>query len=52
MEICTRPDFWQDPGRWKPTIYHRMMTLGTSFERMDNQTAGKYWKVKLYIHDS
>ncbi|CAI7653897.1 unnamed protein product [Penicillium bialowiezense] len=48
--ICTQPDFWQDPIRWKSTIYHQMMTLGTSFERLDSQTTGMVERMESVVH--
>lgn len=41
MHICTQRDFWLDERSWRSVIYDQLMTLGTSFERLDYDTGGK-----------
>lgn len=42
MHICVQPDFWADERSWQSVIYGQLTTLGTSFERLNNETGGMF----------
>ncbi|KAJ5222800.1 uncharacterized protein N7469_009040 [Penicillium citrinum] len=50
MHICTQRDFWTDEGAWRSVIYDQLMTLGTSFERLDIETGGKCFPEPTTLH--
>lgn len=50
MHICTQRDFWTDEGSWRSVIYDQLMTLGTSFERLDIETGSKCFPEPTTLH--
>ncbi|KAL3456425.1 hypothetical protein BJX64DRAFT_270732 [Aspergillus heterothallicus] len=42
LRICTQdPSPWDDPQKWRSMLHFHVISLGTSYERLDYQTAGR-----------
>ncbi|KAL3476992.1 hypothetical protein BJX99DRAFT_257894 [Aspergillus californicus] len=48
LRICTQDGFWLDGERWTTILRSQVLSLGTSYERLDYETAGEFYYLRPF----